>query len=70
MLLCRRPAATAPFQTLAWEFPYATGVAIQRKKEEEEKIHTHTNTHTHTHAHTHKEIVKNSTDKLKWNTKY
>ena len=36
-----RPAAVAPIRTLAWELPYASGVALQRKrkkkKEEEEE---------------------------------
>ena len=27
-----RPAATAPFQPLAWELPYATDVALKRPK--------------------------------------
>jgi len=27
------PAATAPIHPLAWELPYAAGVAVQRKKE-------------------------------------
>ena len=27
-----RPAAAAPIQVLSWELPYATGVAIKRKK--------------------------------------
>ena len=30
--LRRRPAAAAPIHPLAWELPYATGVAIIRKK--------------------------------------
>ena len=33
-----RPAATAPIQPLAWEPPYAVGVALKK-----------TRTHTHTH---------------------
>ena len=32
LLLCRRPAAAAPIQPLAWEPPYATGTALQRKE--------------------------------------
>jgi len=27
-----RPAAAAPIRPLAWELPYATGVALKRKK--------------------------------------
>jgi len=27
-----RPAATAPIQHLAWELPYAAGVALKRQK--------------------------------------
>ena len=27
-----RSSATAPIQSLAWELPYATGVALKRKK--------------------------------------
>ena len=30
--LWRRPAATAPIQLLAWEPPYALGVALKRQK--------------------------------------
>ena len=30
-----RPVATAPIQTLAWEHPYAEGVALKRKKKKE-----------------------------------
>ena len=38
--LWRRPAAAAPIQYLAWELPYATGVALKRneKKKERKKI--------------------------------
>ena len=45
-LLCLwcRPAVVAPIPLLAWELPYATGVAL--------KTHTHTNTHTHVCTHT------------------
>ena len=28
----RRPAAAAPIGPLAWEFPYAAGVALTKKK--------------------------------------
>ena len=34
---------------LAWELPYAMGVALKR--------HTHTLTHTHTHTHREKHIA-------------
>ena len=30
--LWHRPAATAPFQLLAWKPPYATGAALKRQK--------------------------------------
>ena len=30
--LWRRPAAAAPVQSLAWELPYATDVALKIKK--------------------------------------
>ena len=30
--LWHRPAATAPIQLLAWEPPYAVGVALKKKK--------------------------------------
>ena len=36
--LWHRPGAVAPMRPLAWEPPYATGVALKRP-----------NTHTHTH---------------------
>ena len=29
-----RPAATAPIRPLAWDPPYATGVALEKKKKE------------------------------------
>ena len=32
-----RPAAAAPIQPLAWELPYASGVALKRKKEKEKE---------------------------------
>ena len=35
-LLCRL-AATAPTGPLAWELPYAMGVALQRQKKKKEK---------------------------------
>ena len=35
--LWRRPAATAPIQPLAWEPPYATGVA-QKSKQNKKKL--------------------------------
>ena len=30
--LCLRPAAAAPIQPLAWELPYALGVALKNQK--------------------------------------
>ena len=35
--LRRRPAATAPMQPLAWEPPYALGMALKRLKKKEKK---------------------------------
>ena len=32
LLLWCRPAATAPFRLLAWESPYAAGMALKRQK--------------------------------------
>ena len=32
-----RPAAIAPMRPLAWEFPYAMGAALKRKKKKREK---------------------------------
>ena len=32
-----RPAAAVQIQSLAWEFPYATGAALKRNKEKERK---------------------------------
>ena len=40
--LWHRPAAIAPIWPLAWELPYAAGVAVKR--------HTRPPTHTHTHT--------------------
>ena len=37
LLLWRRPAATTPFRPLAWELPYAAGVALKRAKKERKK---------------------------------
>ena len=36
--LWRRPAAAALIQPPAWEFPYAMGVALKRKKEEKKTV--------------------------------
>ena len=33
-----RPAATALVRPLAWEFPYAVGVALKKKKKESEPL--------------------------------
>ena len=43
VLLSHWLAATAPIQPLAWKIPYATGVALKRKKKKEkrEKILEH-----------------------------
>ena len=30
--LWRRPAATAPIRPLAWEYPYAVGVTLEKAK--------------------------------------
>ena len=35
--LWRRPAVAAPIGPLAWEFPYAAGTAIKKKKRKEKK---------------------------------
>jgi len=35
--LWHRPAVAAPIGPLAWELPYAAGVALKRKKEKERK---------------------------------
>ena len=35
--LCRRPVATAPIRTLAWEPPYAVGLAQEMTKRQKEK---------------------------------
>ena len=35
--LWRRPAAAAPIWLLAWELPYATGVALKSKKQKQKK---------------------------------
>ena len=33
-----RPVAVAPIGSLAWEFPYAAGVALKKERERERKI--------------------------------
>ena len=35
--LGRRPAAVAPIQPLAWEPPYATGMALKRQENKEKR---------------------------------
>ena len=35
--LWRRPAATAPIRPLAWELPYAVGVALEKTKRQKKK---------------------------------
>ena len=35
--LCCRPAATAPIRPLAWEPPYAAGVALKKTKDKKKK---------------------------------
>jgi len=35
--LWSRPAATAPIRPLAWEPPYATGVALEKAKKTKKK---------------------------------
>ena len=45
-----RPAAVAPIRPLAWEPPYAAGVALKRqkdKKEKERKKKRHSTDKTH-----------------------
>ena len=32
-----RPAATAPFRSLAWEPPYASGASLKRQKKKKKK---------------------------------
>ena len=34
-----RPASTAPIQLLAWEPPYAVGVALKKKRERQINLH-------------------------------
>ena len=41
-----RPAAVAPIGTLAWELPYATGVALKSKNKQTKK-QKQKNTHRH-----------------------
>ena len=47
LLLWRRPAATTPFRPLAWELPYAAGVALKRAKKERKKKKEKKQTHGH-----------------------
>ena len=35
--LCHRPAATAPAKSLAWELPFAAGVALKSKTNKQTK---------------------------------
>ena len=36
------PAAVAPIQPLAWEIPYAAGMALRSKKEKKKKLNDST----------------------------
>ena len=36
-LSCRWAAVAAPIQPLAWELPYATGMALKKKKKKKKK---------------------------------
>ena len=38
-----RPAAAAPIGPLAWESPYAVGVALEKTKQTNKKIHIYLN---------------------------
>ena len=49
-LWCRL-AATAPIRPLAWEPPYATGVALEKTHTQKKKKKKNTHTHTHTISH-------------------
>ena len=40
VLLWRRPVATAPISSLAWEPPYAVGAALGKKKRMTEEYET------------------------------
>ena len=42
--LWRRPAATALIRPLAWELPYAEGVALKRQKDKKKKGKTEVQT--------------------------
>ena len=39
--LWHRPAATAPIRPLAWEPPYAMGVALEKTKDQKKIISVH-----------------------------
>ena len=40
LLLWRRPATTALIRPLAWESPYAVGVALKRQKKKKLSVNT------------------------------
>ena len=50
MLLWLWPAAAAPIQPLAWELPYASGVALKKKKAKKIKINIYIYIYIHTHT--------------------
>ena len=39
--LWHRPAVTAPIRTLAWESPYAAGVALEKTKKKKNPLYIH-----------------------------
>ena len=50
--LWHRLAIIALIGPLAWEPPYAAGVALEKAKRQKEKKKPHTHTHTHTNNNT------------------
>ena len=48
--LWHRPAAAAPVRPLAWELPYAMGVALKKKKKKKRKIHQSAQPHPQPHT--------------------
>ena len=44
--LWHRPTAVTPIQPLAWEFPYATGTTLKRKKKKKKNYDDLVNTLT------------------------
>ena len=56
------PAAVAPIQPLAWEPPYAMGVALKRQKKKKKKIISEKTIQLHMDKHVEKNVLSATND--------